>query len=96
MTSLVTLTGHHNLLVFLLLFFSWFNHLSRTSASSMSGVYPPMPKNGPVYLERTSGGRSGIVSKWAMVIEEFGEEGNYGKGAWLMPRIPSAIWQFAS
>jgi len=55
-----------------------------------------MPKNGPVYLERTSGGRSGIVSKWAMVIEEFGEEGNYGKGAWLMPRIPSAIWQFAS
>jgi hypothetical protein len=52
-----------------------------------------MPENGPIYLERTSGGRSGIVSVWAMVIEEFGEEADYGKGAWLMPRIPSAIQQ---
>ena len=43
----------------------------------MSGVYPPMPENGPVYWERTSGGRSGIISVWAMVIEEFGEEADW-------------------
>lgn len=62
------------------IFYGHVNNSSRTSASSMSGVYPPMPENGPVYWERTSGGRSGIVSVWAMVIEDFGEEADYGKG----------------
>jgi hypothetical protein len=68
----------------------------------MSGVYPPMPVNGLIYWERTSGGRSGIVSNWTMVIEEFAkktimgrERGSCHASLPLSGRLPARHLNFA-
>lgn len=65
------------------------------------GSLPPMPENGPAW-ERTSGGRSGIVSNWTMVIEEFAkktimgrERGSCHASLPLSGRLPARHSNFA-